>query len=473
MVTSRRPNAPLRLILLCVAAACHDTTAGPNPTGFVVTVSPSLDTVVAGGLTLQLTATIRDSLGQPVAGPVQWSSLDIATASVDNSGIVTGKASGQARIVAYYGGTVGAATLRVLAPDEVQPALQLVAGGLTDPILAISPPGDTRRLFVVLQGGTIRVVANDTMLPAPFLDVSASALYGGERGLLGLAFHPQYAANGRFYVHFSNRAGDTRIVRYTVSSNPDVADPASAETVLVQAQPFSNHNGGMIAFGPDGYLYIALGDGGSGGDPLNNGQSMNTWLGKILRIDVDGAAPYVVPPSNPFVGQTGALPEIWALGLRNPWRFSFDRSTGDMYIADVGQSAFEEIDVQPASSAGGHNYGWVQMEGNACYMSGCQPSLYTLPVQVYSHADGCSVTGGFVYRGSEVAILTGRYLYADYCSGWVRSFRWSGGAATDHREWTSLAGGFISSFGQDGRGELYVVRHGANGSVRRIVPSLR
>ncbi|NNG15054.1 MAG: glucose dehydrogenase, partial [Gemmatimonadales bacterium] len=254
-----------------------------------------------------------------------------------------------------------------------------------------------------------------------------------------------------------------------VSTDPNVADSSSEREILRFSQPFSNHNGGHIAFGPDGFLYIASGDGGDGGDPQNNGQDQETLLGKILRIDVDSGAPFGIPAGNPFANGGGA-PEIWATGLRNPWRFSFDRLTGDLYIADVGQNEREEIDAQPASSTGGENYGWNVMEGGICFSpsSGCDQSGLTLPVLDYDHSQGCSVTGGYVYRGSAIPALVGQYFYADFCEGWVRSFRIQGGEAVERTEWTSLApGGSITSFGQDAAGELYVVASG--GSVYRIV----
>jgi hypothetical protein len=354
--------------------------------------------------------------------------------------------------------------------QDVPPMLHLVAGSLDNPLFVTAVPGDTNRLFVVLQGGQIRVVRHDTLLATPFLDVSGRISCCGEQGLLGLAFHPQYAANGYFFVDYTNTAGDTRVVRYHVSADPDVADSTSATLVLGQAQPFSNHNGGMLAFGNDGYLYIGLGDGGSGGDPQGNGQNLNTFLGKILRIDVNGAAPYAVPATNPFVGQAGALPEIWAWGLRNPWRFSFDRSTHELYIGDVGQNAHEEVDVEPPAT-GGRNYGWNRMEGLSCYQSGCSSTGLTLPVLDYPHTEGCSITGGYVYRGTRVTALSGLYLYADYCNGWVKSFRYANGQVTEQQEWPDLEpGGSISSFGEDAQGELYVVVYGSSGAVYRIVP---
>ncbi len=389
--------------------------------------------------------------------------------------MITGRRAGATARAAFLAGALaGCGDGDPLAEfPPIAPALQLDTGGLDRPVFATAPPGDTERVFVVEQTGRIRIVRAESLLTAPFLDVSALVSCCGERGLLGLAFHPQYATNGRFYVNYTDTAGDTRVVRYQVSAEADVADPATASVVLGQTQPFSNHNGGMLAFGPDGYLYVGLGDGGSGGDPQGNGQSLTTLLGKLLRLDVDGAAPYAVPVSNPFVGQTSALPEIWAFGLRNPWRFSFDRATGDLYVGDVGQNAFEEINVQPGGSLGGENYGWNVMEGPSCYnATSCTQTGLKLPVLDYGRGDGCSVTGGYVYRGSRVTALLGLYLYSDYCGGWIRSFRYAGNAATDRREWPALApGGLVSSFGEDGRGELYVVAYGTAGALYRIVPA--
>jgi hypothetical protein len=349
------------------------------------------------------------------------------------------------------------------------PGLLKLHGALDLPIFAASPPGDTHRLFVVEQTGRIRMLKDDVMLAAPFLDLSTVVSCCGERGLLGLAFHPQYTTNGLFYVYYTNTSGDTRVMRYHVSANPDVADPTSAGPVLSQTQPFANHNGGMLAFGPDGYLYVGLGDGGSGGDPLNHAQNRSSLLGKVLRLDVDHGAPYTVPADNPFVGQAGTRPEIWSLGLRNPWRFSFDRQTGEMYIGDVGQDQWEEIDVEPAA-AGGRNYGWHDMEGGVCYLPACTPTGLTLPAWTYPHSEGCSVTGGYVYRGATVPALSGLYLFADYCNGWVRSFRWTAGNATAVTDQPALApGGPISSFGEDARGELYILEYGAPGALYRII----
>jgi glucose/arabinose dehydrogenase len=357
-------------------------------------------------------------------------------------------------------------------PDTSALALQPVADGLAFPLYLTAPPGDDR-LFVVEKGGRIRIVENGALLPTPFLDVSSLVSRGSEQGLLGLAFHPDYASNGRFFVDYTDTNGDTRIVQYHVSSDANTADPASAHILLTVEQPYSNHNGGQLAFGPDGDLFIGMGDGGSGGDPQGHGQDAGDLLGSLLRIDVDSDTGYAIPADNPWVDSSGARGEVWSIGLRNPWRFSFDRGNGDLYIADVGQNEIEEVNVSPSaggrSRGRGANYGWNIMEGNSCFSSGsCDRSGLVLPVTQYTHADGCSVTGGYVYRGDAIPSLQGTYFYADFCSGWVRSFRFEDGTATEQRSWPSLApGGSVPSFGEDARGELYLMS--ADGGVYRVV----
>ena len=357
-------------------------------------------------------------------------------------------------------------------PAATGARLRVVAVGLESPLFLTSPPGDLSRQFIVEKTGRIRVLRNDALVPTPFLDISTSVSNGSEQGLLGLAFHPRYADNGLFVVNYTNTAGDTRVSTFRVSADPDRADAGSEVVILAVDQPFSNHNGGMVAFGPDGKLYIGMGDGGSGGDPQNNGQSRNTLLGKILRLDVSATGQVSVPFDNPFVGQSGIRPEIWSYGLRNPWRFSFDRSTGDLYVGDVGQNAREEIDVatDAAQFGRGRNYGWSIMEGMACFSgSSCDRNGLTLPVLDYGHAEGCSVTGGYVYRGTALGGFAGHYFYGDYCEGWVRSFRLSGPGVTEQLEWPSLRpGGQILSFGEDARGELYILS--GSGQVFRIDP---
>lgn len=360
------------------------------------------------------------------------------------------------------------------APVTGIPSLtaRLVVSGLRNPLDLQSAPGDRERLYVVEQGGRVRVVRDGQLQSAPFLDVSDRISSGGERGLLGLAFHPQFATNRRLFVNYTNRQGQTHVAEFRATS-ADAADAGSERVLLVVPQPFANHNGGALAFDRGGRLLVALGDGGSGGDPLNSGQSLDTLLGKILRLDVDAGSPYAIPSDNPLRATAGALPEIWAYGLRNPFRVSVDRTTGDLYIGDVGQNRVEEIDVGLASRGGGENYGWNVLEGSQCYNppSGCSRAGTTMPVYEYSHGEGCSVTGGVVYRGCRMPDLAGTYFFGDFCTGLVRSFRLVGGQATDVRDWTSGLRGINSpsSFGLDADGEAYVVDY--DGEVYRLEPA--
>jgi glucose/arabinose dehydrogenase len=350
---------------------------------------------------------------------------------------------------------------------EFNLAVQEAAAGLSNPLYLTAPAGDSR-LFVVEQGGRILIIKNGQVLQTPFLDISERVSSGGERGLLSVAFHPSYATNGLFYVNFTDVAGNTRVERFSVSSNPDLAAAASSKLILTVAQPFANHNGGLNLFGPDGMLYIGLGDGGSGGDPQGNGQNRGALLGKILRIDVDRGDPYAIPSDNPFVGQQGARGEVWAFGLRNPWRFAFDRTAALLYVADVGQNQFEEVDVVVANR-GGVNYGWNIMEASSCFgSSSCSQQGLELPALVYDHSGGaCSITGGFVYRGASLPEIAGHYFYSDFCAGFLRSFRYQNGAAADRRTWDVGSIGSITSFGEDSGGELYMTS--SNGRVYRIV----
>jgi glucose/arabinose dehydrogenase len=353
--------------------------------------------------------------------------------------------------------------------DTIAVRFTEVASGLGSVVDLTSPLGDPR-LFVVEQVGRIRVIRSGQLVTTPFLDITAKVGAGGERGLLGLAFHPQYANNRQFFVSYTDRQGHSIIERYVASSDADRADVNSGELILRVEQPFSNHNGGQIAFGPDGMFYIGLGDGGSGGDPLGHGQNPNTLLGALLRIDVSGALPYGIPAGNPYISG-GGRPEIWAIGLRNPWRFSFDAQDGLIYIADVGQNRREEINVQRAATAG-LNYGWNRMEGSSCYPAGtqCSSAGLVLPTLEYENpAQGCSVTGGYVYRGQRIPALRGYYLYADYCQGWIRAFRYgSDGRPGGERE-LGRGLGNITSFGRDATGELYVLT--PTGRVYRIDPA--
>ncbi len=366
-----------------------------------------------------------------------------------------------------------------------------IVSGLSRPLLVTAPPGDVDRLFVLEQDGRVRIVKQGALLPAAFLDIGSitrSPADGGgdEQGLLGLAFRPNYAANGWFFVYHTDNSGNNVLARYTRSgTNPDLADPASRQVVLTFAHPsFDNHNGGMLAFGPDdGDLYVATGDGGGSCDSFDNSQNGASNLGKLLRINVDGL-PYTVPSDNPFVGPDGVNDEIWALGLRNPWRYCFDRANADLYIADVGQNVWEEIDYRVGTDPGGENYGWDLFEGSHCPNPSCgTPDCNAvpgtvLPVLEYQHLGGaCSITGGYVYRGCRMPNLRGTYFYGDYCAAFIKSLRMVGGsvtALTDRTAELAPGGGLsinsITSFGEDARGEIYIVDRG--GEVFKILPIL-
>jgi len=362
--------------------------------------------------------------------------------------------------------TEASTTTSVTAPTplgELELSLIEVASGLGAPVFVTAPPGDDR-LFVVEQGGRIQLLRDGERL-GTFLDLSGVVSSGGEQGLLGLAFHPAYAGNGLFYVDYTDGDGDTVVAEYRVTGNPDAADPASARVLLTVAQPAANHNGGMIAFGPDGYLHIGLGDGGGAGDPYATGQDPASLLGSILRIDVAGD-PYAIPPNNPYATGGGA-PEVWAKGLRNPWRFSFDGEL--IYIGDVGQGSWEEINIAHIDSRG-LNFGWSITEGNHCYRAeGCDLGSFQLPDLEYGHTAGnCSVTGGYVYRGEAIPELDGSYFYGDYCSGMIASFRRDPEGIYEMRDWSDSLGRApgLTSFGLDGAGEIYVTT--AGGSVYRL-----
>ncbi len=379
-------------------------------------------------------------------------------------------------------------------------SLRPVASGLQAPDYVTNAGDSSGRIFIVEQAGIIRIVHNGNLLTKPFLDISDRVRFYGEEGLLSLAFPPDFAQKGYFYVYYT-RKGETnnQVSRFHLTSDPNIADPNSEEQILFLNHPgHTNHNGGLLVFGPDGYLYIGTGDGGGSGDLNGNAQNPGSLLGKLLRIDTEyawGHMPiagnklfmplifnstqsppspaYKIPASNPFVGQNGARPEIWALGLRNPWRYSFDRQTNDLYIADVGQDTWEEIDFQPANSKGGENYGWNILEGNYCYppgTAGCsQPANYSPPVWEYNHGpndtNGCSITGGYVYRGVSYPAMQGIYFYGDYCSRTVWGLQNNAGQWSQHTFLTALGG--ITSFGEDQAGELYLTA--SNGVVYQVV----
>lgn len=369
-----------------------------------------------------------------------------------------------------------ASPLRAAAPPKVT----LVAEGFELPLLVTAPPGDRQRIFVVEQfTGRIRIVRGETVVEVPFLDLGPLVhdldVESGERGLLGLAFHPGYASNGLFFVAYVDNDGNSVVARYQVSADSDIADPESGLTILTIPAPGIGHYGGMLAFGPhDGLLYVAIGDGDYGT------LARDPWSlhGKLLRLDVDAAFPYAIPAGNPFTSEDG-LGEIWALGFRNPWRFSFDRATGDLYLGDVGQSQWEEVDFQAAPAPGGENFGWPRMEANACYEAplDCNASAegLTLPIHAYEHIDDCSVTGGYVYRGCAMPDLAGTYFFGDFCTGNIWSFRYQGSEVSEFLSRTAqftprgASIGMISSFGEDGFGELYIVDY-LDGEIFKIVP---
>jgi glucose/arabinose dehydrogenase len=342
--------------------------------------------------------------------------------------------------------------------SAVSLSLQPVFKGLRQPLDVRAAPDGSGRLFIVEKAGIIRVAHGGQLSDRPFLDLrGVVGARGSEQGLLGLVFHPRYVENGFFYVNYTDGNGDSVVARYQVSGDPDVADPDTGAVIMFQPQPFPNHNAGNLVFGPDGFLWIAWGDGGSAGDPRGNAQNGGTWLGKMLRIDVDGGFPYTIPPDNPFASSPDVLPEIWAFGLRNPWRYSFDRATGDLYIGDVGQGAWEEVDMVPAGTPGGVNFGWNRTEGNHCFNSrNCDLGAFAPAVAEYGHDRGdCAVVGGFVYRGSAFPALVGTYVYADECTGRVWSL-----APDEAGNWNAteqLSTGInLSGFGEDEAGEMYV-----------------
>ncbi|HEX8275164.1 MAG TPA: PQQ-dependent sugar dehydrogenase [Longimicrobiaceae bacterium] len=421
----------------------------------------------------RLAARLRDARGQELSGrAVAWSSDDEAVATVAADGTVTARAPGSAAITAESEGRKAVANVTVLQPPVPDLALEVVATGLgAGPAFLTAPAGDAR-LFVVTLEGQVRIVRGGSVLPTPFLDIRDRVAVGGEMGLFSLAFHPRYASNGFFYVAYTDRNADVRVERYRVSADRDAADPASAKLVLSVDPPAGMHFGGLIRFGPDGKLYVGIGEGGA---PAS-AQDPAALTGKLLRIDVDAGDPYAIPADNPFAGRAGARGEIWALGLRNPWRWSIDPETGLLYIGDVGSNFWEEINVAPVTR-GGLNYGWPLMEGVYCWPEsefGCDRTGLTLPALAYGHGDrgtghpwGCSVTGGHVYRGRKMPGLRGHYFYGDFCKGWIRSFRYVDGKPADLRGWEFPAMSMLMSFGEDGDGELYVVR--SNGVLYRIV----
>ena len=442
------------------------TTVAANPPAVSTTVPTNPPVASTTATTQAATSVALPSATQAATA--------VSTATNDVGATVTREALPATTAPAVETTTMPAAPQTTPTPVRREPpklALRQVVDGLSQPTFVTHAGDGTGRLFVVEKAGRIRIVAGGTIQPRPFLDITdrvGSA--GSEQGLFSVAFHPQYRTNGLFFVDYTDQNGNTMISRFHVSSDPNRADPSSETTVLTVDQPEANHNGGQLAFGPDGYLYIGMGDGGGAGDRhgrQGNGQNGATLLGKILRIDVNGKAPYAIPPDNPFAGQAGMRHEVWATGVRNPWRFSFDRATGDLFIADVGQDRVEEVDFQPAHSRGGQNYGWRIMEGSECFnpSTGCSKSNLTLPVAEYSHDFGCTIIGGYRYRGKQMPALDGVYLFGDYCSG--RIWALTGDAQAGWTKTEVLQTKYsISSFGEDENGDLYLLDLAGGGLYR-------
>ena len=458
------------------------TASAVIPSGAALTPVVGMNQEAIVGATLAQPLQVRLTLvdGRPVrSATISWSVA--SGGGVIQSADQTTDGDGRASASVSLGQTTGAQTFRasitggpsadftatarpapplVLATEVIVP----VSAGL-NPVYVTAVPGDDR-IFIADFRGSIHVLRNGQVDPTPLLDIRDLVLVHNEQGFLSVALHPTFASNGHLYVNYTDRSGNTVIERYTLQQGAQTIDRASVKRLLYILQPFPNHNGGLMKFGPDGYLYIGMGDGGGGGDPYGNGQNLGTLHGKMLRIDVNSGDPYAIPPGNPFVGRAGARPEIWALGLRNPWRWSFDRVAGMLYIADVGQGRYEEVNAVPWQSAG-VNYGWVTMEGAHCYNDvPCDPTGLTLPVHEYDHSQGCSIIGGYVYRGTRMPQLVGHYVYADLCRTWIRAFRLENGVAVEHREWNLGDIGAILSFGEDTAGELYIAT--SNLEVRRL-----
>ncbi|MBK8003506.1 MAG: PQQ-dependent sugar dehydrogenase [Gemmatimonadetes bacterium] len=481
-IPGRTSRMPLSALLLAILACGGEDGGGPSPSNVApvaqITSPAPGDSAATGDVVVLRGGAIDAEDGALSGSSLAWfSSLNGSLGTGDSLEVNTLLPGTHVLTLEATDsrGKTGSATVSLLVTGTATGlGLVEVTHSLSEPVFLTHAPGDSTRLFVVEKDGRIRIIKNGVLLPTPFLDLTDSTTKGSEQGLLGLAFAPDYATSGRFFVSYtsprgSGGAGRSVIARYQVSAaSPDVADPASGHNILLQSQPYSNHNGGMIAFGPDGYLYVGFGDGGGGGDPLDTGQDASDFLGSLLRLDVSGSD-YTIPPTNPFAASGSLAHEVWNYGLRNPWRFSFDRTTGDLYIGDVGQGEWEEIDVRPATSTGGENFGWNEMEGMVCYQAGCSTAGKVLPLVAYDHSSACAVTGGYVYRGSALPALRGHYLYADYCGGWVRSFQYVGGQAINTQDRPELEpGGLITSFGEDAAGELYILTQG--GSVFRIVP---
>lgn len=463
------PSSLCRFFIACCLgiAACGggdgDGDGGGGGGGGNASGTGALTLTISGlpsGTSAAITVLGPGEFRQTVTQSTTLSSLAAGSYTVSAASVLTGselfKPQPPSQTVGVVAGERAVVNVVYGSPETMQLSLTQVAGEFSAPVFLTAPPGDSR-LFVVERAGRIRIVRDGALVAAPFLDIAALTTTDGERGLLSMAFDPGYAANGRFYVYYTDTNGAITIARYNVSAaNPDSAGASGTVLLSIPHGTFSNHNGGQLAFGPDGMLFIGTGDGGGGGDPAGNAQNAGTLLGKMLRIDVSGASGYGLPAGNPFAGQSGSRGEIWALGLRNPWRFSFD--AGLLYIADVGQDQREEVDVAPATSAG-LNYGWNRTEGTLCVgASACDKTALTMPVFEYGRdAGGCAIVGGYVYRGSANPALQGRYFYADLCTRKLLSFMYRDGVVAEQVDWNVTIPGSVFSFGVDDRQALYVL----------------
>ncbi|RZA35652.1 MAG: glucose dehydrogenase [Lysobacteraceae bacterium] len=471
------------VVLVCfLLSACGGGGGNPGTTGPTTPPPPAATTgalaLTTSGLPAGMNAAVRingpanyqqDLTGSQTLSGLAPGSYNLAAAPVTAGGITYTPSPATQSAVVSAGVTASATVAYASAPVNI--TLSEVVVNLDNPTYLTAPPGDTR-LFIVERAGRIRIVENGATRSAPFLDISSLVFTGGEGGLLSMAFDPQFANNRFFYVYYTDAQQNIVIERFSAGANPNLADPTSSLVILRIPHPtFTNHFGGQVAFGPDGNLYLGTGDGGGAGDPSRNGQNLNSLLGKLLRIDVRNASatqPYAIPAGNPHANQAGRRAEIWAAGLRNPWRFSFDGS--QLYLSDVGQDQREEVNIGAANAAG-LNYGWNTMEGTLCYNAAtCERSGLTLPAFEYEHGtndtNGCSITGGFVYRGSAIPGLQGRYFYSDFCRGFLKSFLAGAGSVTEQRDWDVGSIGNVMSFGQDGQGELYLMT--SRGIVYRI-----
>jgi glucose/arabinose dehydrogenase len=484
--------SPGEYVISALPVRAQDLTWRPTPAVDTIVLTPStlplfaavsyatgsgtLTVTVAGlpgGVDAGVTVTGPEGFSVAVRSTRTLSNLDAGSYTVTATSVTS--ADGISQVWSAQPGTqavqvaeAGAAAATVTYVPLAL-ALQLVTQAVPNPTYLTAPPGDAR-LFIVDRAGRIRIVKNGAVLATPFLDISSRALADGEGGLLSMAFAPDYATSGHFFVYYTDYGGDIRVDRHFAAAGSDVADPSPTPVITIPHPTYNNHNGGLVTFGPDGMLYLAPGDGGGSGDPSGNGQNLGTLLGKMLRIDVR-TLPYTVPPDNPFVGRAGARPEIWAYGLRNPWRFDVAPGTaarGDLYIADVGQGFWEEIDLVRGNT-GGQNFGWSVTEGSRCHPAGtmCSTAGFTLPVYEYGREDGCSIIGGSVYRGSAIPELTGHFFFSDFCRGWVSTMLGGGDSAARVRRWLAPNRGEVFSLGRDGAGEIYVLF--ADGSVFRVV----